>query len=58
MVLDSRMKEVDFKKYCPKCEYIKDDEFDDKSPCYDCLAEPVNVDSHKPISFKEKRNDR
>lgn len=52
------MKEVDFKKYCPKCVYIKDDEFDDKSPCYDCLTEPVNADSHKPVAFKEKRNDR
>ena len=53
----SRTKEVDFHKYCPKCEHFKEDEFDAKSICYDCLAEGHNVDSHKPVSFKEKRDD-
>lgn len=43
---------VYFWDYCPKCKYKDFNEEDD--PCYDCLKEPVNVDSHKPTHFKEK----
>lgn len=44
-------KEVDFKTYCKTCEY-KDlkEKFD---PCNDCLAEPMNANSDKPIYWKE-----
>ena len=43
---------VDFDKYCPKCKnwivaFTED-------PCNECLTTPVNIDSHKPINFKEK----
>lgn len=48
------LKEVDFFKYCGKCEHNSTDEFDPDSPCYDCLAQGWNTDSHKPIKFKEK----
>ena len=27
------------------------------NPCYDCLGQGYNVDSHKPINFKEKTNE-
>lgn len=43
---------VDFGLYCPKCKHEKDDEA--KEPCHDCLNNPTNVHSHKPIHFKEK----
>ena len=43
-------KEVDFQTYCPKCIYANTDETDD--PCNNCLAEPYNVYSNKPLYFK------
>lgn len=43
--------EVDFQKWCPKCEHCKLDEKED--PCHDCLNEPTNDDSRKPVMFKE-----
>lgn len=46
--------EVDFNHWCPLCEHSKDDEFDETSPCYDCLDQGYNEDSTKPILWKEK----
>ena len=46
-------KEVYFDQYCSKC--INKDKKEDEDLCYDCLAEPVNTNSHKPVYFKEKR---
>lgn len=43
---------VDFVEYCPKCQYEKLKEEDE--PCNDCIANAVNLYSHKPIYFKEK----
>lgn len=45
-------KEVYYDQYCSKCKHkdLKDNE----QPCNDCLSEPVNVHSHKPVNFKEK----
>lgn len=43
--------EVNFKEWCPKCEHFKLEERED--PCHDCLNEPVNDDSRKPVMFKE-----
>lgn len=50
--MDDCYKEVYFDQYCKKCghEKLKEDE----SPCDECLSEPVNVDSHKPVKFVEK----
>lgn len=45
------MKEVLFNEYCAKCKFYKVKETDD--PCNDCLDEPANEDSHKPVYFKE-----
>lgn len=47
-------KEVYFDQYCPRCKHENLDEDDD--PCYCCLSNSVNVDSHKPTHFKEKDN--
>lgn len=46
-------KEVYYNDYCQKCEYYTTDEEDD--PCYECLANPVNIESHKPVNFKERQ---
>lgn len=47
-------KEVYFSEFCKTCKYDKDDENDINSPCYDCLAEPVNLYSHKPVKWEGK----
>lgn len=46
-------KEVFFDVYCPRCQYKGVSESDPNSKCWDCLESPVNVDSHKPVNFKE-----
>lgn len=46
-------KEVYFYKYCYKCSHFKEEPDDTESACYDCLSEPVNNDSHRPVKFEE-----
>lgn len=50
--MEGDYKIVEFEKYCPTCKYYELDENED--PCYECLAEPANIDSHKPIKYEEK----
>ena len=45
-------KEVHFDVYCPRC--IHEKESPDVDVCNDCLSEPVNLHSHKPVKFVEK----
>jgi hypothetical protein len=45
-------KEVYFDQYCKNCIYEKTDEKDE--PCYECLNNPVNLYSHKPVNFEKK----
>ena len=45
-------KEVYFGEYCNKCKY--NDRSEGEDPCYECLENPVNLYSHKPVKFKEK----
>lgn len=54
MDLDER-KEVYFDKYCEKCKYK--DLKEAKDPCHECLSNPVNLYSHKPINFKTESGD-
>ena len=44
-------KEVYFGEYCNKCKY--NDRSEDEDPCYECLENPVNLYSHKPVKFKD-----
>ena len=53
--MDDSYKEVYFDQYCKTCKYEKLEE--DKDPCDDCLNEPVNVYSHKPVKWKSKDSD-
>mgnify|MGYP005802535783 CR=1 FL=1 len=50
--MDEAYKEVYFDRYCKSCKYEKYDENDISSPCYECLAEPKNLYSHKPVRWK------
>lgn len=45
-------KEAYFYLYCPRCAYSSLPQA--AEPCDECLAQPVNEDSHKPLYFKEK----
>ena len=51
-MIDNSEKEVYFYKYCKTCKYaeLKGDE----EPCNECLANPTNTYSHKPVNYKEK----
>lgn len=50
--MEELIKEVYFDIYCKECKYRNlKEEFD---PCRECLTQPYNYDSHKPINFKEK----
>lgn len=46
-------KEVYFHLWCPTCEHSGINE--KESPCTECLAVPMNIDSHKPIRWEEKK---
>jgi hypothetical protein len=48
--MDEGMKEVRFDIYCETCEYK--DLKDEDEPCCDCLDEPANQHSHKPVYWK------
>lgn len=42
---------VEFHNWCEKCKYWEKKEEED--PCFECLENPVNIDSHKPVKFEE-----
>lgn len=46
------LKEVRFDLYCKKCKHK--DKKQTETPCDECLAEPANVNSRKPVKFEEK----
>lgn len=46
------IKEVRFDRYCPLCAHYQKSEAED--PCYECLDQGWNDDTHKPINYKEK----
>lgn len=45
-------KEVYFDQYCKSCKHHGLEE--SKDPCNDCLAEPSNTNSHKPMNYESK----
>ena len=46
-------KEVYFDQYCKTCKNEKTPE--NKEPCYECLNNPVNLNSRKPVNWEEKQ---
>ena len=51
--METTYKEVNL-NYCKNCQYWTTKEEDE--PCFECLANPVNLNSHKPVNYKEKQN--
>lgn len=49
---DNEYKEVYFHEYCSKCKHKELPVID--TPCEECLDEPINLYSHKPVKFEEK----
>lgn len=45
-------KEVHFDQYCKTCKYHGVPE--EQDPCDECLKEPANLYSHKPVRYKEE----
>lgn len=52
----NEMKEVRFDIWCKKCAHKDKSEAED--PCYDCLADPVNTYSRKPVYFEDDRREK
>ena len=50
--MQTETKIVDFDKYCHKCKHTKTAEIED--PCHECLENPTNINSRKPVMFEEK----
>ena len=44
-------KEVYFDQYCKTCKHLAKDDLEE--PCNECLDEPVNLGSHKPVKYEE-----
>ena len=51
---DKIYKEVNFYLYCETCKHKELEETDE--PCCDCLADTVNLYSHKPTKWEEGEN--
>lgn len=49
---------VNFDEYCETCKYR--DILEEVEPCFECLTEPVNEYSHKPVKWecRQKRRDK
>lgn len=49
---DELYKEVYFHMYCETCKHKEVEDI--KEPCNECLDNPVNLYSHKPVKYEEK----
>lgn len=50
--MEGAMKEVDYSKYCKMCK--NRDLKENEEPCWECLTNPVNEDTHRPVMFEER----
>lgn len=44
-------KECLFETYCKTCKHFEKEDWVD--PCNDCLSEPYNIDSYRPVKYEE-----
>ena len=51
--MDNEYLEVYFDQYCKTCKYY--DNKENVIPCCECLEEPTNLYSHKPVKWEAKR---
>lgn len=47
---------VEFDRYCKSCKHEPLPESAD--PCFECLANPVNAYSHKPVKYEAAEKSR
>ena len=47
--MEDDYKEVYFDKYCTSCKFKNNKETE--KPCDECLTNPMNVNSHKPVKY-------
>lgn len=51
--MDCPEKEVRFDKYCKTCKYGNKPGTED--PCNECLEDPFNYETEKPMRWKEEK---
>lgn len=49
-------KEVYFHEYCKSCKSRK--VANTEEPCNECLGEPINLNTHKPVNYEKKETTR
>lgn len=49
---DNEYKIVFFHEYCSTCKHCEELESD--KPCNECMTNPVNLNSHKPVKWEEE----
>ena len=49
---EEKEKEVYFHQYCVDCKHRYKHE--EEEPCDECLENPYNFGSHKPVKFEER----
>lgn len=54
--MDEGYKEVYFHLFCPICKHSKKD--NNEEPCDECLENPINLHTHKPVKWEGKGNDQ
>lgn len=52
---NGNVKEVYFDKWCRSCKHC--DKGEDQDPCWDCLEQGWNLDSHRPIFWEGDLDD-
>lgn len=53
MISDEHYQEVNFFKYCKTCKHQK--LLGCEEPCNECLDNPINFESEKPVNWEEKK---
>ena len=49
-------KEVHFHEYCKTCKNRKVSNTEE--PCNECLSEPINLNTHRPVKYEKKETKR
>lgn len=52
-IMEDTYKIVHFDKYCDKCMHANKKECEE--PCDECLMHSINLCTHKPVKFEEKK---
>lgn len=50
--MENNVKIVDFHKYCKTCKHSKKKDIEE--PCDECLDNPTNKNTSRPVNWEEK----